>query len=82
MIDIIGLIGSVCFAVCGIPAAMEAYKAKYCNYNKIFLSLWLTGELACIIYAIGISKPILLINYGGNLICLLVIIYYNKSKQN
>ncbi len=78
--DIIALVGSVCFAISAIPAAMLAWRERYCRYQWGFLLLWLIGELCMIGYAIGTTQPILLLNYLPNLASLAVIMHYNDRK--
>ncbi len=79
MIEVLGAIGSVCFAVCGVPAAISALRHKTVDYDWTFLGLWALGELSMIGYALGTWQPWLLLNYGGNGLCLVIIIYYNKK---
>lgn len=80
MIDLVGYIGSICFAICGIPPAVEAIRKGYCEYPKSFLWLWFIGEIATTIYVIAIAKYILLINYIVNLLCLMVLLWKNRSR--
>lgn len=83
MIDLIGDFGVLCFSLCGIPQAIQCYKQKHSEGISVgYLGLWLAGELAMIVHAIGLPLPnIILTNYVANLVCLLVIIYY-KVKGN
>lgn len=74
----LALIGSICFAICGVPGAYEAYKKGTCDYSWGFLWLWAIGEACLAVYSIHIKEYILLLNYAGNGICLAIIMYYNK----
>lgn len=76
--ELIGWIGSLAFSVCAIPQAIEAYKNKVCHINKMFLTLWLIGEVFTLIYALHIDATPLIVNYVINGLSLLVIMYYNK----
>ncbi len=78
MIELIGLLGSICFALCGVPAAWEAYKNKHCHFAWGFLWLWAVGEILTLIYVLAVQEWILLLNYGVNLICIIILMYYNQ----
>lgn len=44
--DIIGWIGSLAFALCGIPQAWQCVREGTARgINPLFIALWLTGEL-------------------------------------
>lgn len=44
--DIIGWIGSVAFAVCGVPQAWQCVRDRTARgINPLFLALWLVGEV-------------------------------------
>lgn len=77
--DVVGLVGSICFAICGVPAALDAWRRKGCCYPWSFLLLWLVGEVLTSAYVLYLGNWILMINYVVNLICLLVIIRYNRK---
>lgn len=80
MLDIIGWIGSACFAICAIPQALKSYRDGHSDgISWAFLSLWLTGELCMIIYILPTGDGPLLVNYFGNLACLLVILRYKLT---
>lgn len=62
IIEIIGWIYSICFIICGIPMLYQCYKQKNgIGISKLFLWLWLIGEITLMIYAylkFGIDYPI------------------------
>ena len=78
MIETIGWIGSILFAVCGVPQAWKSFKQKHSNgLSDGMLWAWFLGEILTMIYVYveKFSWP-LLFNYGCNFLCLLVIMYY------
>ncbi len=82
MIEFIGWLGAVAFAICGVPQAIKSVRTMRADdLSWAFLLLWLIGELAMIIYVLGTSVDlILLFNYFANLGCLLTILYV-KVRQ-
>lgn len=79
MIEAVGWVGQLCFAICALPQAIQAYKDGHSNgVNPLFLLLWLVGEVLSLIY-VGIAysdaKPIIA-NYIVNLSLLSVILYF------
>ena len=80
MTEIIGFIGSVAFAISGIPAACAAYKDRSCTYPWAFLGLWGLGESLCSIYVLSKGADTLFwYNYLPNAICLIVLMRYNNA---
>lgn len=75
----IGWIGSICFAMCGIPQVLKCIRHGNADgLSSFFLFLWFVGEIC---YVIAILKefgwvPWLLTNYSMNLVCLVWIIRY------
>ena len=68
MQEIIGLIGSLCFAFSSWPQAYLSYRTKSAQgVTWLFLLLWLSGSFFCTIYAVAFAKFVLLPNYicGG-----------------
>lgn len=80
MIEAIGWIGGILFALCAIPQAYECHKVKGSTLNKPFLLMWFFGEILTIAYVLLIetdkTKLPLLLNYVVNILCLLVIMRY------
>ena len=75
--EFIGWIGSILFAICAIPQAIQSYKQKHSNgVSKLFLTLWLLGEIFTTIYVFPKHDIPLLFNYAVNFACVLVISYY------
>lgn len=68
MQEIIGLIGSLCFAFSSWPQAYLSYKTNSAKGVKwSFLLLWLSGSFFSSVYALTFAKLVLLPNYicGG-----------------
>lgn len=84
MIEAIGTLGVICFAFCALPQAYECIKNKHADgVSSAFLGMWLIGELSMIFYSAAKPLPnILLYNYLGNLLCLIIIIHFKiKGRQ-
>ena len=77
--DIIGWIGSVAFAICGLPQAWECYKNKSAKgINQLFVGLWLIGEVC---YVVSVLLKFgwvswMMFNYLANIFSIVVILYY------
>jgi uncharacterized protein with PQ loop repeat len=77
MLEIIGWVGAICFAICGLPQARLSFKQKHSlGVSGGFLALWFTGEVLTIIYVLPKKDWPLLFNYSCNLVFLCVIIWY------
>jgi uncharacterized protein with PQ loop repeat len=84
MIETIGYIASILFAVCGFPLAWRAYKTKTSDEPWSFLLTWLAGEILMQVYVLvkhGLDLP-LLAQYWANTVFLVVILYYKIRSRN
>ncbi|CAB4174966.1 COG4095 Uncharacterized conserved protein [uncultured Caudovirales phage] len=80
--EIIGWIGSVLFAICGLPQAIQSYNEGHSDgLNWLFILPWLFGELFTLIYIIPKGDMPLIFNYVLNLVFLLVILYYKIKPR-
>jgi uncharacterized protein with PQ loop repeat len=80
--DIIGYIGSIMLAICGLPQAIESFKTKSSEgLTWGFLGLWFFGEILTFIYVLPKMDLPLLINYSANIIFLAIIIYYKINPK-
>ncbi len=86
MADLIGWIGSVAFAICGLPQAWECFKSKRAKgISPVFVGLWLTGEVC---YVVSVLMKFgwvtwMMFNYLANLLSIAVIGYYMvKDMKN
>ena len=79
MADFIGWIGSIAFAICGIPQAWECHKNRSARgISPFFVILWLIGEVC---YVASVLMKFGWVNwmmfyYMANIISITVIIYY------
>lgn len=79
MADLVGWIGSLMLAVCGAPQALKSVREGHSRgISPAFLALWLGGELSYLYSTIAKFGPVswLVFNYVGNIVFVLVIIYY------
>lgn len=77
MLEFIGWIGSIAFAICGAPQAWQSLKEGHSKGIAMgFISLWLIGEICTIVYVIPKGHAPLIFNYLGNLLFAGTIIYY------
>ena len=75
--EIIGYIGSILLAICGLPQAIESYKTKSSEgLTWGFILLWFFGEIFTFAYILPKMDLPLLINYSANLIFLIIILYF------
>jgi len=82
MMDTIGWIGSILFAACGIPQALDSYnKGNSDGLTWAFLLMWFFGEVLTLIYIIPKLDWPLIFNYTNNLVCLLVILRYKIKPR-
>lgn len=82
MMDIIGWTGSILFALCGFPQALESYKSGNSNgLTWSFILMWLGGEILTMIYIFPKLDLPLIFNYSLNLVFLLVILRYKIKPR-
>jgi uncharacterized protein with PQ loop repeat len=77
--DVIGWIGSIAFAICGLPQAWECFRNKTAKgISPFFVILWLIGEVC---YVISVLLKFgwvtwMMFNYLANIISVAVIVFY------
>lgn len=79
MIELIGYIGSLLLAACGIPQVYKSFKDKHSNGLHLwFILMWLVGEYTTLAYILlkGINSIPLLINYIISVVTTTIIMYY------
>lgn len=75
--EILGWIGSILLAFCGLPQAWESYKTKSsAGLTWGLLSMWFTGEIITFIYILPKLDLPLIFNYGANIVFLAIIVFY------
>jgi hypothetical protein len=83
MLDILGWLGSVLLAICGIFEAIPAIIRGYTRLTLTFLLAWLFGEIFVLIpVLLKIKEPYLIFNYGLNIIFISVILKYKIFPRN
>lgn len=91
-VELLGWLGAICFAICGLPQAIKVVKDGHGNgLSKIFLWLWFWGEVLTLTYVClsTFSWP-LFFNYSVNLTFLVIMLRYcyfpitkdEASKEN
>jgi len=74
---LMGWLGSILLASCGIPQAWSSYKDKHSHgMSWAFLLLWAFGELFAMIYVYDKLDLPMMMNYGTNILILAIMIYY------
>ena len=72
-----GWIGSIALAVCAAPQAWKSFTTgDSSDFSSLFLGLWLLGEFCLFIYTWGLKKWPLRVNYGANIVFILIILGY------
>jgi uncharacterized protein with PQ loop repeat len=82
--ELLGWIGSILFAFCGLPQAIHAFKHKHADgMTWTFILMWLFGEIFTLLYISSKENILpLLSNYILNIIFLLVILYFKIFPKN
>lgn len=76
-IEVVGWVGAILFAGCGIPQAWQCHQQKHAQgLSWSFLGMWFAGEVLTIAYVFPSRQYPLLFNYFINLSCLLIILYH------
>ena len=80
--EIIGWIGGILLAFCGLPQAIESYKTKSsAGLTWSFLIMWGVGEIFTVIYIIPKWHWPLIFNYTANIIFISIIVYYKIKPR-
>jgi len=82
MLETVGWIGSMAFALCGAPQAWYSYKQGHSDgISWAFLWLWIIGEVFTLIYVIPKEHWPLTFNYIGNILFTSVILYFKLKPR-
>lgn len=80
--EILGWLGSICLAICGLPQAWMSYKDKHSHgISWAFLLLWAFGECFALAYVYNKLDAPLLLNYAVNIGIVGIILYYKIKPQ-
>lgn len=75
--EVIGWVGSIMLALCGLPQAIKSYRTKSSKDISIwFLVLWLLGEVLTLVYVFPKLDWPLIMNYSFNIGLICVILKY------
>ena len=81
--EILGWLGSICLAICGIPQAWQSFKDKHSHgISWGFVLLWAFGEMFALAYVYDKLDLPLLLNYATNILILGVILYFKINPKN
>lgn len=77
MIEFVGWLGGILFAICALPQAIMTFKqGKAREISWLFLLMWLFGEIFTLAYVLPKSHLPLIVNYIGNILLIMFIISY------
>lgn len=80
--EAIGWIGSLLFAICALPQAIQCTKDGHARgLNWFFLIAWTGGELLTLIYIWPKQDWPLIANYVVNFVFLLIMLRYKISER-
>lgn len=77
IILVLGWIGAVLLAGCGIPQAIKAYRTKHVDdLSALFLWMWVLGEVLVLLYIVwnDYTQWPLIFNYGVNIIVIVFLL--------
>lgn len=79
---VLGWLGSICLALCGVPQAIMSYKDRHSHgISWGFLVLWAFGELFALAYVYDKLDLPLLLNYAVNILIVGVILYFKVRPE-
>ena len=82
LFEILGWLGSICLALCGVPRAIMSYKDRHSHgISWGFLILWAFGELFALAYVYDKLDLPLLLNYAVNILIVGVILYFKVRPE-
>ena len=86
IVELLGWLGAVCFAICGLPQTVKVVRDGHGNgLSKSFLWLWFWGETLTLAYvAITSASLPLMFNYSVNLtfLCIMLKLCYFPVARN
>lgn len=80
--EIVGWVGSILLAFCGLPQAWESYRTKSSEgLTWSFLIMWGVGEILTVAYIIPKWHWPLIFNYTANILFIGIIVYYKIKPR-
>jgi uncharacterized protein with PQ loop repeat len=80
--QILGIIGNACLALCAVPQAIKCFKTQKAEGLSFwFLVLWYVGEICTLFYVIDLMNFLLFMNYFVNVVCLSIIIAVKVKNE-
>ena len=83
-VEIIGWIGSLLFAFCGLPQAIKSYRDGHSDgISHGLIWMWLIGEILMQVYVFikhGFDMP-LMVNYWVNTLFVVIILKYKYWRR-
>lgn len=83
MVEFIGWIGSIAFALSAIPQAWKSYREGHSSgvsWGLLILSM--LGEVCCTVYGLAHNLLPLVLNYVLNFLMLSVIVHYKMRPRH
>lgn len=81
--SILGWLGSVCLALCGVPQALQSYKDKHSHgITWGMLLLWAFGEVFALAYVFNKLDAPLILNYAINIFVVGLMLYYKLKPES
>ena len=79
---LVGWLGGIFLASCGIPQAWKSHKDKHSDgISWPFLILWALGEIFALAYVSDKLDLPLVMNYGTNIVILAIMLYYKAYPK-
>lgn len=80
MVEFVGWLSGILFAISAAPEVYRSWKAKQCFVGWGMLSIWFSGEVLAVVYILNKGGfwdflP-LLFNYLSNIVFLAILLYY------
>ena len=79
MIELLGIIAAISFAISAVPQAIKSWKEGHSRGMSLAtIILWMVGEAAMLVYVLGMypGDLILLLNYATNTLMVGIITWY------
>lgn len=82
LFQILGWLGSICLAICGLPQAWMSFKEKHSHgISWAFILLWAFGEAFALAYVYDKLDLPLVLNYLTNILIVGVILYFKINPK-